>query len=97
VKALVLIGEAKDKIANALSDLVSTIHSDSLEEAVELSSKNAQAGDTVLLSPACASFDMFKDYEHRGEVFKSSVRSLAQTIGAQIDKDVDFGKSSYKA
>jgi UDP-N-acetylmuramoylalanine--D-glutamate ligase len=85
VKALVLIGEAKDKIASALSDLISTIHSDSLEEAVELSFKNAQAGDTVLLSPACASFDMFKDYEHRGEVFKSSVKQLAERIGAKIN------------
>lgn len=82
VKTLILIGEAKDKIHDVLGDLVSTLYSDSLEEAVELGFKKAEAGDTVLLSPACASFDMFKDYEHRGEVFKSSVRSLAQTIDA---------------
>lgn len=91
VKALILIGEAKEKIGNALGDLVSTLYSDSLEEAVELSFKKAQAGDTVLLSPACASFDMFKDYQHRGEVFKASVRSLAKSQNA------DLGMSTYKA
>ena len=89
VKVLILIGEAKEKMGDVLSDLVSTSHSDSLEEAVELSFKKAEAGDTVLLSPACASFDMFKDYQHRGEVFKSSVKHL--------EKDVDFGGSTYKA
>ena len=85
VKALILIGEAKEKISAALSDLVSTLYTDSLEEAVELSFKKAEAGDTVLLSPACASFDMFKDYEHRGEVFKSSVKHLTERINAQIN------------
>ncbi len=80
VKALILIGEAKEKIDQALSDQVPTLHSPSLEEAVKLSFEKAEAGDTVLLSPACASFDMFKDYQHRGEVFKSSVRSLAETM-----------------
>jgi UDP-N-acetylmuramoylalanine--D-glutamate ligase len=89
VKALILIGEAKEKMDAALSDLASTSHSDSLEEAVELSFKKAEAGDTVLLSPACASFDMFKDYQHRGDVFKSSVKHL--------EKNVGFGKSTYKA
>ncbi len=85
VKTLILIGEAKEKIGDALSDLVSTLHSDSLEEAVELSFKEAEAGDTVLLSPACASFDMFKDYQHRGEVFKSSVEHLAEEMNAQTN------------
>ncbi|MCJ7577772.1 MAG: UDP-N-acetylmuramoyl-L-alanine--D-glutamate ligase [candidate division Zixibacteria bacterium] len=85
VKALILIGEAKEKIHDALSDLVSTFHSDSLEEAVELSFKKAEAGDTVLLSPACASFDMFKDYEHRGEVFKSSVKRLTERTNGKIN------------
>jgi UDP-N-acetylmuramoylalanine--D-glutamate ligase len=86
VKALLLIGEAKEKIHDALSDLVSTFYSDSLEEAVELSFKKAEAGDTVLLSPACASFDMFKDYQHRGEVFKSSVKNLAERKNARINQ-----------
>ena len=83
VKALVLIGEAREKIDHALSDRAPTFHSRSLEEAVRLSFEKAEAGDTVLLSPACASFDMFKDYQHRGEVFKASVRSLAETTDAE--------------
>ena len=83
VKALVLIGEAVEKIDHALGEQVPTFHSPSLEEAVRLSFGKAEAGDTVLLSPACASFDMFKDYQNRGEVFKASVRNLAQTIEAE--------------
>lgn len=85
VKVLILIGEAKEKIRDALSDLVSTLYTDSLEEAVELSFKKAESGDTVLLSPACASFDMFKDYEHRGEVFKSSVKRLTERTNDKIN------------
>jgi UDP-N-acetylmuramoylalanine--D-glutamate ligase len=96
VKALILIGEAREKIHSALGDLVSTFYANSLEEAVEMSFKKAQAGDTVLLSPACASFDMFKDYEHRGGVFKSSVRSLAGAMNVPINKNVNSGKSTYK-
>jgi UDP-N-acetylmuramoylalanine--D-glutamate ligase len=83
VKALILIGEAGEKIDHALGEQVPTFHSTSLEEAVKLSFKKAEAGDTVLLSPACASFDMFKDYQHRGEVFKTSVQTLARTIEAE--------------
>ncbi len=83
VKALVLIGEARGKIEHALGDRVPTFHSPSLEEAVKLSFEKAQAGDTVLLSPACASFDMFRDYQHRGEVFKASVRTLSGTADAK--------------
>jgi UDP-N-acetylmuramoylalanine--D-glutamate ligase len=83
VKALILIGEASEKIDHALGDQVRVFHSPSLEEAVKLSFEKAREGDTVLLSPACASFDMFKDYQHRGEVFKSSVRSLAERIDAE--------------
>ncbi|MFQ6002906.1 MAG: UDP-N-acetylmuramoyl-L-alanine--D-glutamate ligase, partial [Candidatus Zixiibacteriota bacterium] len=85
VKTLVLIGEAKEKIGDALSHLVSTLYSDSLEEAVELSFKKAKAGDTVLLSPACASFDMFEDYQQRGDIFKSSVKNLAERENAKIN------------
>jgi UDP-N-acetylmuramoylalanine--D-glutamate ligase len=80
VKALILIGEAAEKIDHALGEQVPTFRSPSLEEAVKLSFEKAEAGDTVLLSPACASFDMFKDYQHRGEVFKASVRNLAETM-----------------
>jgi UDP-N-acetylmuramoylalanine--D-glutamate ligase len=85
VKALILIGEAEEKLKAALGDLVPTFHSDSLEEAVGLTFTKASPKDTVLLSPGCASFDMFKDYEHRGEVFKSSVRNLTHRNNATID------------
>ncbi|MGB8658369.1 MAG: UDP-N-acetylmuramoyl-L-alanine--D-glutamate ligase [Candidatus Zixiibacteriota bacterium] len=77
VKALILIGEAEGKIREALADLVPTLHADSLQEAVELGFKKASPDDTILLSPGCASFDMFKDYEHRGKVFKTRVKELA--------------------
>jgi UDP-N-acetylmuramoylalanine--D-glutamate ligase len=85
VKALILIGEAKEKIKEALGDLVPTSKSISLEEAVGLAFQQADAKDTVLLSPGCASFDMFRDYQHRGQVFKSSVRGLNQRRNANIN------------
>ena len=84
VKALILIGEAEEKIKTALGDLVTTYHSDSLEDAVELAYKKAAPKNTVLLSPGCASFDMFRDYQHRGQVFKSSVRNLSPKRNATI-------------
>ena len=84
VKALVLIGEAEDKIKTALGDLVPAFHADTLEEAVELSFRKATSHDTVLLSPGCASFDMFRDYQHRGVVFKNSVRNLNPRRNATI-------------
>jgi UDP-N-acetylmuramoylalanine--D-glutamate ligase len=85
VKALILIGEAREKIKKTLGNLIPSHYSDSMEEAVGLSLKQASGGDTVLLSPGCASFDMFRDYQHRGEVFKSSVRNLEEKDDATID------------
>lgn len=76
VKGLILLGQAKEKIKNALGDLVPTNMVGSMEEAVELGFRKAEKGDCVLLSPACASFDMFKDYEDRGRVFKKAVINL---------------------
>ncbi|MBI5055970.1 MAG: UDP-N-acetylmuramoyl-L-alanine--D-glutamate ligase [Nitrospirae bacterium] len=76
VKALVLIGKAKDKIASALGDAAETLMTEDLNSAVELSLSKASAGDIVLLSPGCASFDMFKDFEDRGRKFKEAVNQL---------------------
>ena len=77
VKGIVAIGEGADKVLTELGGLAEhTAHAASMAEAVQYAGLMAEAGDTVLLSPACASFDMFDNYEHRGEVFKDLVRSL---------------------
>jgi len=76
VKQLVVIGEAREKIREALRGIVETGEAASLQEAVVLCSRRASPGDVVLLAPACASFDMFRNYEHRGQVFKQAVRDL---------------------
>ena len=76
VKALILLGEAKTKIKKSLAGTVPIAEVDSMKEAVKLSCSLAQPGDTVLLSPACSSFDMFKNFEERGKVFKELVKRL---------------------
>jgi UDP-N-acetylmuramoylalanine--D-glutamate ligase len=76
VKAVVLIGEAKDKIKAALCELTECFLAKSLEEAVQRSKEVASEGDVVLLSPGCASFDMFRDFEDRGRKFKELVNGL---------------------
>ena len=78
VKALVLIGEARKKMMKQLGSLTKTKTARSLEEAVLWGFEQGQAGDVVLLSPACSSFDMFRDYVHRGEVFQKAVRELRE-------------------
>lgn len=77
VKAIVCLGRDNKKIVEAFSDIVATIvETGSMEEAVRSSYYLAKKGDTVLLSPACASFDLFKNYEDRGRQFKLAVRNL---------------------
>jgi UDP-N-acetylmuramoylalanine--D-glutamate ligase len=76
VKALILIGEAGEKIKKALGDITQTVMAQSLKAAVEASRDLAENGDIVLLSPACASFDMFTDFEDRGRRFKRIVMEL---------------------
>jgi UDP-N-acetylmuramoylalanine--D-glutamate ligase len=76
VKHLVLIGETRKKIKGILNGSLGYEESDSLEEAVVLAKAKAQEGDIVLLSPACSSFDMFKDYADRGTRFKAIVKNL---------------------
>lgn len=75
VRSVILIGQDADKLAAALHDLPQQ-KTHSLEAAVELAKKEAAPGDVVLLSPACASLDMFRDYHHRGEVFSKAVEAL---------------------
>ena len=78
LKKLVLIGVTRFKIADAAKEqgFDEIIFAESLKEAVEFCHDNAVNGDAVLLSPACASFDMFKNYEERGRIFKEYVRAL---------------------
>ncbi|MBN1895369.1 UDP-N-acetylmuramoyl-L-alanine--D-glutamate ligase [bacterium] len=77
VKAVVLIGEAADKMEKAFRGASRLLRAGSLEEAVIQSRNLAVPGDVVLLSPACASFDMFKNFEERGDRFRSFVEGLA--------------------
>ncbi len=76
VKLLILIGKAAGKMAQALGTATETVFATALQEAVTLASERARAGDVVLLSPACASFDMFRDFEDRGRQFKDAVKAL---------------------
>lgn len=76
VRAVVLIGEDADKLEKALADVVHIIRAPSLDAAVSAAKSQAKPGDVVLLSPACASWDMFKDYSHRGDTFVAAVDDL---------------------
>jgi UDP-N-acetylmuramoylalanine--D-glutamate ligase len=75
-RAAVLIGEAAPALAAAIGDAVPTHHATSMRDAVRRSASLAQPGDAVLLSPACSSYDMFRDYKHRGDAFVDEVRAL---------------------
>ncbi len=83
VKALVLIGQAAEKIKSSWPSIKAHA-AGSMEEAVATALKLAGPDEVVLLAPGCASFDMFKDFEHRGRVFKEAVHALART-GAGSD------------
>ena len=76
VRKLVLIGEDADNIEKQLGNYAEVVRAATMQEAVEKSFASAEKGDSVLLAPACASFDMFGSYGERGMVFKSAVHSL---------------------
>jgi UDP-N-acetylmuramoylalanine--D-glutamate ligase len=85
-RAAVLIGRDAPLIRSVLEPTgVTLLDAASLEQAVQLATERAHAGDAVLMSPACASFDMFRNYEHRAEVFCAAVRQLADDAGAMIE------------
>ncbi|WP_435366942.1 UDP-N-acetylmuramoyl-L-alanine--D-glutamate ligase [Acidovorax kalamii] len=85
-RAVVLIGRDAPLIRTALQDTgVALLDAATLPEAVALATQRAHAGDAVLMSPACASFDMFKDYEHRAQVFCDTVRSMADDAGQSAE------------
>ena len=77
VKAIVCLGVDNAKIINAFNNVVDVIvETSSMAEAVKAAQKLSEKGDTVLLSPACASFDLFESYEDRGKQFKAAVQNL---------------------
>ena len=79
VRHAVLIGQDAGDVERALAGVVSSERAASMQDAVAAATRAAQPGDTVLLSPACASLDMFRDYGHRGDVFAAAVRALTGT------------------
>ncbi len=81
VKGAYLIGEAREKIRAAWSLFTPCTASGSLLEAIQSAAKNAVPGDVILFSPACSSFDQFRNYQHRGEVFRDAVKALAYATG----------------
>jgi UDP-N-acetylmuramoylalanine--D-glutamate ligase len=84
-RAVILIGRDAPLIEQALQSTgIPLLHAQNMEDAVEQGAQRAHAGDAVLLSPACASFDMFRDYEHRAQVFRAAVQKLADVAGVSL-------------
>ena len=85
VHTVLLIGQDADTIRMALKDTgAELVTCDSLEQAVQLGAAAAHEGDIVLLSPACASMDMFVNYVHRAQVFKDAVQDVAAERGEVV-------------
>ncbi|HLD69641.1 MAG TPA: UDP-N-acetylmuramoyl-L-alanine--D-glutamate ligase [Candidatus Omnitrophota bacterium] len=85
VKKMLVIGEARDKLKKAFSDVVTVEECRTLEEAVLRARKSASIGDRVVLSPMCASFDMFLNFEERGRIFKKIVKELIPSLNKKFD------------
>jgi UDP-N-acetylmuramoylalanine--D-glutamate ligase len=81
-RGILLIGAAAEIIERQLAGKVETQRAETLERAVDTASRQAQPGETVLLAPACASYDQFQSYEHRGRVFKELVHGLEHGTAA---------------
>ena len=76
-KALVFLGADNQKLKDYFGSFsIPTIDTNTMEDAIKEANKMAEQGDIVLLSPCCASFDLFKSYEHRGELFKNAVNNI---------------------
>jgi UDP-N-acetylmuramoylalanine--D-glutamate ligase len=76
VKGIVAIGESANKVENSFRQTTRVVRADSMESAIKAAKAMSTRGDVILLSPACASFDWFKNFEHRGQVFKELVNKL---------------------
>jgi UDP-N-acetylmuramoylalanine--D-glutamate ligase len=85
-RSAVLIGRDAPAIRAVLADAgVPLVDAASMEEAVKLAAQTAHEGDAVLMSPACASFDMFRDYKHRAEAFHAAVQAVAMEAGVDLE------------
>ncbi|RYF36239.1 MAG: UDP-N-acetylmuramoyl-L-alanine--D-glutamate ligase, partial [Comamonadaceae bacterium] len=85
-RAAVLIGRDAPRIRAVLEPAgVPLLDAESMEQAVSLATQRAHSGDAVLMSPACASFDMFRNYPHRAEVFRAAVRGIADEAGTGLE------------
>ena len=84
-KGVVAIGEARRLVRDALSEVVAVHEAESFEEAIEQAFELAKPAGVVLLAPACASFDMFRDYAERGRRFKEHVARLVKRGSGRID------------
>src|SRR3981081_4887256 len=80
-----LIGAAAEKIEQQISGTVALERAGTMERAVEIAGQAARRGDVVLLAPACASFDQFENYEHRGRVFKELIKQREQKSASLND------------
>jgi UDP-N-acetylmuramoylalanine--D-glutamate ligase len=83
LRAVIAIGEAAPEVARTFEGVVPTTIADSIDDAVREAFEAAEPGDTVLLAPACASWDQFADYAERGDRFASAARSLREEAGAR--------------
>ena len=89
VRKLILIGEDAENIERELKDEAPLERAGDMREAVQRAFAAARPGDTVLLAPACASFDMFESFEHRGRVFKEEVSSLkVKVCGSETRSEI---------
>jgi UDP-N-acetylmuramoylalanine--D-glutamate ligase len=83
VKKMIVLGESAGLLRDALADIVDILPAQSMADAVRTAAREARPGDVVLLSPACASFDMFTSYGHRGNEFKKAVLALTSALGEE--------------
>ncbi len=84
VKLVILVGEAKKKIKEQLSGVKNLMEVNDIKEAVRMSFKMAKKADSVVLSPGCSSFDTFKNYKERGNVFKKEVKKLEKEVRKEV-------------
>ncbi|HEX7419414.1 MAG TPA: UDP-N-acetylmuramoyl-L-alanine--D-glutamate ligase [Thermoanaerobaculia bacterium] len=87
-RGVITIGKAADRIASALEGTVTIVPAGDMQHAIDWAAKHAKQGDTVLLSPACASFDQYRNFEHRGEHFEQLVRQLSSNAATHRPSDL---------